>query len=110
MEIKLEQPYGWLFATLSNGNYEIDYYTVQKSQRGQGFGKKLLQLALESAKLEGATAITGTLVSRESVHAAQAVFGHDSVAVDTIGEFNQDGRPAHLQWVTRATMYYAVSS
>ena len=110
MDKKIELPYGHVEATLENCQYTVNFYTVYRSYRGQGYGKMLLRLALRDAIESKASVISGTVTSRESVQAAQAVFGEANVQIQTLGRFGQDDRPEHLRYGTLATVCFDLAS
>lgn len=72
---------GYMNARLTHDEvYKIHFYRVQDVYRRQGYGKELLQVAKEHAKIIGARAIASTnIISDESIGAMKAVFGSEQL-------------------------------
>lgn len=76
----------------SDNTYEIQDYVVWGTHRKQGYGKELLQIALQHARALGARAVTASYIAtRESVDAVSTVFGPDSVTIEWLGDYAPEG-------------------
>lgn len=95
-----------------NSTYEIADYHINSESRGEGYGKELLKVALEHARIMGALAVTASdIVSRESIDALSRVFGSDSVAVDNLGDYvSPDRHGSHNAYGSRATMLRPITA
>jgi hypothetical protein len=90
----IESTQGYLKSShrFCDNTYEIHDYYVYGVYRGQGFGKELLHVALEQAKVLGARAVTASnIITRESVDAISSVFGSDNLTIEVLGEYAPEG-------------------
>lgn len=109
--LELEHPYGDLIAKYeaSDSTFVIlDYWVANRHQR-QGVGTELLKTARAQAIAKGATLITATLTSQESVVVMTKVFGESSVQIERLGGFGQFKLPSHRRQTTVAQLKYNVN-
>ena len=108
---EISLPHGILVASYypDIGKMLIASVDVDKNFRRRGIGKQLLELAKIQAAELGAPAIIAAITSRESVDAMISVFGEAAVTINSIGKYDQERLPSHLQTGTDAFLNYHVA-
>ncbi len=82
----LDADEGYLNADVTDdgSTYRISYYGIHTRYQGSGYGKELLAVAREHAKLIGAQVITSSnITSDELAGAMSAVFGYEHLSART---------------------------
>ena len=90
--------------------YDIRMFSVYEAYQRQGYGKELLRLAYQHARVLGAAAISASnIITRESIDALTSVFGGSDIDIESLGNYALDGHFVHQYSPTKASMRHTLS-
>jgi hypothetical protein len=92
---------GWLVAFKSRDSLHIDFV---RASAGRKAGQALLRRTIPEAAALGSPTITADITTREGLHACQAVFGRQAIAIDYVGDWGEE------MGSTYATLNYQLGS